>query len=98
MESDFNCDLHDDNGTSATEACCSCGGGTRFNPLPSISPSCRPTQTPSSSHVPSVSNSPSTSFATIEQRVLLVDFYNSTNGDKWNKNDNWLGTTVSECD
>lgn len=32
------------------------------------------------------------------ERQALIDLYESTNGDEWIKNDNWLGEPGTECD
>jgi len=34
----------------------------------------------------------------LRQRYVLAVLYYSLNGDNWNKNDNWLSTTLSVCD
>ena len=33
----------------------------------------------------------------ISERQALIEFYNSTNGSKWNNNTHWLGEPGSEC-
>jgi len=33
----------------------------------------------------------------ISERQALIEFYNSTNGNKWNNNTHWLGEPGSEC-
>jgi len=99
----FRCELLDASGMSGAEACCSCGGGNRVNPIPStspsylatISPSLRPTSMPSISVEPSLSMSPSE--GPISTRDILIAFYNDLNGDNWRINTDWLSPTVPEC-
>jgi len=34
----------------------------------------------------------------MDQRGTLIEIYNATDGDNWNRNDNWLGPEGTECD
>ena len=38
-----------------------------------------------------------TAYVPDAERAALIDLYNSTNGSGWTNKDNWLSTTVSEC-
>mmetsp|Transcript_25791 Transcript_25791/g.39997 ORF Transcript_25791/g.39997 Transcript_25791/m.39997 type:complete len:828 (+) Transcript_25791:159-2642(+) len=70
----------ENNGLTANTACCICGGGIVYDPVPSVQPSM-------SMHP---STTPSDAPTELTAREILDIFYHATNGDGWIDNTNWL--------
>lgn len=80
-------------GNNFTNDCHTLAPTSFFTENPTLSNA--PTSSPTTSHAPAYSDAPTSSPLT--QREALIDFYESTNGDGWNKKAQWL-SLVDECE